>query len=105
MQTKNSTLTALKDTELAFRDLSDAELKQAYQLFKVMNSRGLVRTGEVLVKLALAIRFPVKGILRKTIYRHFVGGMSILDNCKTIDFMVATHSNRDTAQKRREALK
>ncbi len=84
MQTKNSTLTALKDTELAFRDLSDAELKQAYQLFKVMNSRGLVRTGEVLVKLALAIRFPVKGILRKTIYRHFVGGMSILDSSKTI---------------------
>ncbi len=105
MQTKNSTLTALKDTELAFRDLSDAELKQAYQLFKVMNSRGLVRTGEVLVKLAFAIRFPVKGILRKTIYRHFVGGMSILDSSKTIDFMVATHSNRDTAQKRREALK
>jgi proline dehydrogenase len=44
----------------------------------------LVKTGEFLVKLAFAIHFPVKGILRKTIYRHFVGGMSILDSSKTI---------------------
>ena len=81
---KKGTLIDLENTELAFRDLSDADLRQAYQLFKVMNSRSLVKTGEFLVRLAFAIRFPVKGILRKTIYRHFVGGMSILDSSKTI---------------------
>ncbi|MDD4778509.1 MAG: proline dehydrogenase family protein [Fermentimonas sp.] len=81
---KKGTLTDLENTELAFRDLSDADLRQAYQLFKVMNNRNLVKTGEFLVKLAFAIRFPVKGILRRTIYRHFVGGMSILDCSKTI---------------------
>ena len=91
MQTERTTLSDrkesfidLENTELAFRDLSDSSLKQAYQLFKVMNSRNLVKTGEFLVKLAFAIHFPVKGILRKTIYRHFVGGMSILDSSKTI---------------------
>lgn len=81
---KKGTLIDLENTELAFRDLSDADLRQAYQLFKVMNNRSLVKTGEFLVRLAFAVRFPVKGILRKTIYRHFVGGMSILDSSKTI---------------------
>lgn len=84
MQAKNTTLINFVDSELAFRDLSNAELKQAYQLFKVMNRKSFVKTGEFLVKLAFVVRFPIKGILRKTIYRHFVGGISIQDSSKTI---------------------
>ena len=73
-----------ENTEIAFRDQSDTGLKQAYLLFKVMNSRTMVNMGKHLVNLAFAVHFPVEGIIRNTIYRHFVGGVSIEDCSKTI---------------------
>ena len=50
-----------------------------------MNSRSLVNISKHLVNLAFAIHFPVKGLIKKTIYRHFVGGMSIEDSAKAIN--------------------
>jgi proline dehydrogenase len=73
-----------ENTEIAFRDLSNASLRQAYQLFRVMNVRSLVKMGKHLVNMAFAVRFPVEGIIRSTIYRHFVGGVSIDDCSKAI---------------------
>lgn len=73
-----------ENTEIAFRDQSNASLKQAYQLFRAMNSRTLVNMGKHLLNFAFAIRFPVEGIIRNTIYRHFVGGVSIEDCSRTI---------------------
>jgi len=84
MQSEKTSPVDFSNTEVAFRDHSNASLRQAYQLFSVMNSKTLVGIGKQLVNLALAIHFPVEGILRKTIYRHFVGGVSIEDCSKTI---------------------
>lgn len=79
------------NSEIAFRNKSNADLRQAHLLFKVMNNAGLVKTGQHLVNLAFAIRFPVKGIIRNTIYKHFVGGTSIEDCAKTIEKLAARH--------------
>lgn len=79
------------NSEIAFRNRSDAELKQAHLLFKVMNNAGLVKTGKHLVNLAFTVHFPVQGILRNTIYNHFVGGVSIEDCAKTIDKLAVRH--------------
>jgi len=84
MQSEKTSPVDFSNTEVAFRDHSNASLRQAYQLFSVMNSKTLVGIGKQLVNLAFAIHFPVEGILRKTIYRHFVGGVSIEDCSKTI---------------------
>ena len=84
MQSKETLPVNFKNTEIAFRDLSSASLRQAYQLFKVMNSRTLVNTGKHLVNFAFAVHFPVEGIIRNTIYKHFVGGVSIEDCSKTV---------------------
>lgn len=73
------------NVEIAFRDQSNASLREAYQLFKVMNNRIMVKIGKHLVSFAFAMHFPVKSILRRTIYRHFVGGVSIEDCSKTIE--------------------
>lgn len=85
MQSKETFSLNFENTEIAFRDQSDVSLKQAYQLFRVMNSRTMVNIGKHLVNFAFAVRFPVEGIIRHTIYRHFVGGVSIEDCSKTID--------------------
>ncbi len=73
------------NSEIAFRDQSNGSLRQAYQLFRVMNSRPLVWLGKQLVNISFALHLPVKGLIRNTIYRHFVGGESIADCSKTID--------------------
>ena len=52
------------NSEIAFRNKSNAELRQAHLLFKVMNNAGLVKLGKHLVNIAFAVHFPVKGILR-----------------------------------------
>jgi len=77
------------NSEIAFRNKSNAELRQAHLLFKVMNNAGLVKIGKHLVNIAFAVHFPVKGILRNTIYQHFVGGTSIADCSKTIQKLAA----------------
>jgi len=85
MQAEKTHLVDFNNTEIAFRSQSNASLREAYQLFKLMNNRNLVQLGKHLVNVAFALHLPVKAILQKTIYKHFVGGMSIEDCSKTID--------------------
>ncbi len=85
MQSKRKSLIDFNDTEIAFRDHTNYSLRQAYLLFKVMNNRSLVNLSKHLVDFAFATRLPINGIIKGTIYRHFVGGMSIDDCAKTID--------------------
>ncbi len=84
MQSEKTTFIDFENSEIAFRGQSNSNLRQAYRLFRVMNNQSLVKIGKHLVNFAFAVHFPVKGILRNTIYKHFVGGMSIEDCSKTI---------------------
>jgi len=84
MQSGKTNFIDFNNSEIAFRDQSNTSLREAYQLFKMMNSRTMVNIGKHMVSFALAIHFPVKAILRRTIYRHFVGGISIEDCSNTI---------------------
>lgn len=95
---------SLGNTRIAFQDQSDDDLRQACQLFKVMNNPALVDIGKHLVNLALNLHFPITGIIRKTIYRHFVGGVSIEDCLKTIDRLATynVYSILDYAQEGEE---
>jgi proline dehydrogenase len=82
------------NTEIAFKNKSNSELKKAYNLFKMMNSNFLVKLGPKLVNLAFALRLPVKKWIKKTIFNHFVGGESLEDAQNTIqklhDYKVKT---------------
>ena len=85
MQTTKTTQVDFYNTKLAFHNQSNHALKEAYQLFRIMNSKSLVEIGEKLVKIAFAIKLPIQPIIRNTIYKHFVGGTSIIDCGKTIE--------------------
>lgn len=85
MQSNNTPHIDFSDTEIAFNDKSNFELYRAYQLFRIMNNPLLVKLGKHLVNLSFALHIPIKGILRNTIYKQFVGGMSIEDCAETID--------------------
>jgi proline dehydrogenase len=85
MQTIKTAQVDFSNTKLAFSYLSNHTLKETYQLFRIMNSKSLVDTGEKILNIAFAIKLPIKPIIRNTIYKHFVGGTSITDCGKTIE--------------------
>ncbi len=67
------------DTKIAFSDKTDHELKKAYWLFKTIESPKIVSLGSKLLNLALAIHFPVKWIIKPTVFQHFCGGETIAE--------------------------
>lgn len=67
----------LQDTATAFSDKSDAELREKYRLFKMLNSPFLNSVGTRAAKFALAIGLPVEGLIKHTIFEQFCGGETI----------------------------
>ncbi len=63
-----------KNTAIAFERKSDAELKQTAWLFRMMNNNLLVNVGSNMTLLALKMRLPIQGIIKKTIFKQFCGG-------------------------------
>jgi proline dehydrogenase len=66
-----------QDTAIAFADKSNLELKEKYRMFRLINSPLLTNIGTKLTELAIRLRLPVRGLIKKTIFRHFCGGETI----------------------------
>ncbi len=66
-----------RDTETAFADKSDAELKEKYRLFKMLNSPFLNAIGTRATTFALWLGLPVEGLIKETIFEQFCGGETI----------------------------
>ena len=93
MQVVSKTNIDFTNTEAAFRGKSNTDLRSAYYLFKIMNNQTMVALGKKMVNLAFAIRFPITGIVRATIYKHFVGGTSISDCKKALDYLTKRNAS------------
>jgi proline dehydrogenase len=75
MNTKPSI--SFDNTENAFAYKTDKELKKAAWLFSSMGYATLVKLGTRLTPLAIKWGLPIKGIIRNTIFKQFVGGESL----------------------------
>lgn len=65
------------NTENAFAYKSDKQLKNARLLFKSMSYNWLVKAGIKLTPVALKSNLPIKGLIRNTIFKQFVGGETL----------------------------
>ena len=74
-----------QDTETAFADKSNAELKEKYRLFKMLNSPVMNAVGTRLAKFALSTGLPVKGLIKSTIFEQFCGGETIEESNRVIE--------------------
>lgn len=92
MQSETSHIIDFKDSEIAFRKKSNAELRQTHFLFRMMNNQFFVKLGKQLIDFSFALHLPIQGAIRATIYRHFVGGVSIEDCSKTIEKLRARNT-------------
>ncbi len=72
------------DTRIAFSYKSDAELKKANLIFSLVNNPTISAVATSLAKASLALKLPVKGIIRATVFDHFCGGETIDQSNKTI---------------------
>ena len=66
-----------QDTETAFADKSDSELREKYRLFRMLNSPLLNAIGTRSAKFALSLGLPVEGLIKSTIFEQFCGGETI----------------------------
>ena len=74
------------NTEIAFADKSDRELKHSARLFKWMNNPTLVNIASQLAMLAVKLRLPFfETITLKTIFPQFCGGTTLLDSQDSIN--------------------
>lgn len=76
---------SFQDTEIAFKHLSNAELKHAYRLFTLMGSSFLVQLGPKLIQSGLRAGLPIEGLVKKTLFDQFCGGISLEDTSKRIE--------------------
>lgn len=72
------------DTEVAFSYKSDRELKKANFIFSLVNNPFVSSIATGLAKVGLALKLPVKGLIRSTVFEHFCGGETIDQSNSTI---------------------
>lgn len=72
------------NTEVAFRQKSNAELKKAYWLFKMIGSNFLTKVGPPVTNFFLNIGLPIQGAIKATIFQQFCGGETIRECDKAI---------------------
>lgn len=74
---ETQTVISFDNTKTAFAYKSNIELKEAYRLFSLMSNSWLVTMGTALTPWAIKSGLPVKGVIRKTIFKQFVGGETL----------------------------
>ncbi|GAB4131858.1 MAG: proline dehydrogenase family protein [Bacteroidia bacterium] len=81
---KQNPMVSFDNTQIAFSAKSDADLNRSYWLFKMISSPTFVNIGKGLTTFALKTHLPIKGIIKATIFKQFVGGENIEECSKTV---------------------
>jgi len=69
------------NTEIAFNGKTKNDLKRSYWLFKIISWRWLIKLGSASLNFFIAIKLPITGLVKATIYKQFCGGENI-EECK-----------------------
>lgn len=76
---------SFENTQTAFSDKTNRELKKAYWLFWMVKSPCLVKLGSWFLRLANSLKIPLHWALKKTVFNHFCGGETLADCSATIE--------------------
>lgn len=66
-----------QNTEIAFASHDNASLRRSAFLFKLLASPWMVQLGKSLTMASLYLHLPVKGLIKKTVFRQFCGGENV----------------------------
>lgn len=73
------------NTQVAFAYKTSHELRKAKFLFSSMGITWLVKLGTKLTPWALKVGLPINGLIRKTIFKQFVGGETLEQTKKVVE--------------------
>ncbi len=76
---------SFENLEVAFASKSDAELKKMHLVFSLLNNKTLSDIGIALTHVALKLKFPIKWIMKQTMFGHFCGGETIKESIKACE--------------------
>lgn len=82
---------SFEDTAVAFEYKSDRELRKAHFIFSLVNHPWISALATASVRLALRLRLPIEGLIRKTVFDHFCGGESVDQAQQTIQTLQRFH--------------
>ncbi len=77
-------MNTFENTEIAFKSKSDKDLNRAYWLFKIVGNPKMVKFGKSATNFSIKFKLPIKGIIKKTIFKQFCGGETIEECAPTI---------------------
>jgi proline dehydrogenase len=79
------------NTQIAFESKSNSDLNRSYWLFNLIGKPTLVNIGSSLTTFALKLHLPIKGLIKRTIFKQFVGGENIHECSKTVAHLGQYH--------------
>lgn len=82
---------SFEDTSIAFSSKSNLQLKKVYLIFASMNQNWLVKLGTFFIKLFLFLHFPIKKLIKITVFEQFCGGENLQECDKTIENLDKAH--------------
>ncbi len=72
------------NTQIAFESKSNSDLNRSYWLFNLIGKPTLVNFGSAMTTFAIKLHLPIKGLIKATIFKQFVGGENIDECSKTV---------------------
>jgi proline dehydrogenase len=78
-------MVSFDNTEVAFSGKSDADLRRSFWLFRLIGSPAFVKIGKGLMNFSIKLHLPIKGLIKATIFKQFVGGETIEECTRTIN--------------------
>ncbi len=76
-----------KDTKTAFNHKTNAQLKKAFWLFKSFSWNWVVVYGPKVAAFLIKIHFPIKGLIKSTVFEQFCGGETAEESSKAIELL------------------
>ena len=80
-----SNIDIFDNTETAFKNRSDEELKRIYSLFKKMANSTLSGIGMKALKASMFLKLPIHKFAEKYLFFHFCGGVTLEESQKIVD--------------------
>ncbi|KQR94577.1 proline dehydrogenase [Chryseobacterium sp. Leaf180] len=78
-------MSIFNDTKVAFADKTDAQLKKAFWMFKMIEQPALTNIGTSVLNFSVHNNFPfVNTIVKKTLFEQFVGGETREESLKVV---------------------
>ena len=78
---------SFENLENAFASKGNKELKKSFWLFTLMNKQSITNVGTFFIKLALELKFPIKNIIKNTLFKHFCGGEDLIACDETMNIL------------------